>query len=294
MGGDLATTVADFLAHKRALGRKYLNEEATLRMLVAFMGRHGVTTLAGLTARLLDEFVASRPRPRDRSFNLLVGIVNSFLGWSVGQQRLEALPWQGTRRKVTDQRLPFLFDPSQVRRVLEAAAALPDNARAIGRGPTYHAIFALCYGLGLRAGEACGLRLEDIDAGRELLVVHGGGSSARAVWSLSARTSGNCSTSSSSAEPNTKEPARTHRCSPLTAAAACTPAPRAERSTGSSPSWGSRFPTGPRHRTCTACVIPSPSGPCCAGTGKALTPRQGSCSSRHSWATWTRPRPPSI
>lgn len=174
MDGDLATTVDDFLEHKRALGRKYLNEEATLRLLVAFMDRHGVTTLAGLTARLLDEFVASRPRPRDRSFNLLVGIVNGFLRWSVGQQRLEAMPWQGTRRKVTDQRLPFLFDPSQARRVLEAAAALPDNSRAIGRGPTYHAIFALCYGLGLRAGEACGLRLEDIDAGRQLLVVRGG------------------------------------------------------------------------------------------------------------------------
>ena len=174
MDGNLAPAVADFLAHKRALGRKYLNEEATLRLLVAFMDRYGVTTLAGLTPRVLDEFVASRPRPRDRSFNLLVGIVNSFLGWSVGQQRLEALPWQGTRRKVTDQRLPFLFAPSQARRVLDAAAALPDNARAIGRGPTYHAIFALCYGLGLRAGEACRLRLNDVDTGRQLLVVCGG------------------------------------------------------------------------------------------------------------------------
>lgn len=174
MNEDLATTVADFLAHKRALGRKYLNEEATLRLLVAFMEQREVTTLTELTARLLDEFTASRPRPRDRSFNLLVGIVNSFLGWSVGQQRLKSLPWKGTLRKVTDQRLPYLFNPSQVRQILEAAAALPDNARAIGRGRTYHAIFALCYGLGLRVGEACGLRLKDIDASQQLLIVHGG------------------------------------------------------------------------------------------------------------------------
>ena len=48
------------------------------------------------------------------------------------------------------------------------------NSRATGRGPTYHAIFALCYGLGLRSGEACGLRIGDIDAGRQLLVVRGG------------------------------------------------------------------------------------------------------------------------
>ena len=51
---------------------------------------------------------------------------------------------------------------------------LPDNPRAIGRGPTYHCIFALCYGLGLRAAEACALRLGDVDADRQLVVVVGG------------------------------------------------------------------------------------------------------------------------
>jgi len=31
---NLATVVADFVAHKRALGRKYRTEEATLRLLL--------------------------------------------------------------------------------------------------------------------------------------------------------------------------------------------------------------------------------------------------------------------
>jgi len=53
-------------------------------------------------------------------------------------------------------------------------AALADTPRAPDRGLTYRAIFALCYGLGLRAGEACGLTLGDIDAGRSLLTVRGG------------------------------------------------------------------------------------------------------------------------
>jgi integrase len=79
-----------------------------------------------------------------------------------------------TRRRETARRLPFLFDTARARQLLQAAAALPDNPRATGRGPTYHAIFVLCYGLGLRAGEACGLRLGDVDANRQLLVVRGG------------------------------------------------------------------------------------------------------------------------
>lgn len=174
MSENLAADVAAFLAHKRALGRKYLSEEATLHLLLVYMDQHGVTVLGGLTPRLLDDFVASRPRRRARSFNHLIGVLGTFLDWAVSQQLLTASPWHGTRRRETDERLPFLLDSSQARRLLEAAAELPDNARARGRGRTYHAIFALCYGLGLRGGEACNLRMEDVDTGRQLLVVRGG------------------------------------------------------------------------------------------------------------------------
>jgi integrase len=174
MNDNLASAVGDFLAHKRALGRRYLTEQATLRLLLVFAGQHGVTELRQLTPALLEEFVASRPRERARSFNHLVGIVGRFLDWAVTQQRLQASPLRTTRRRETAQRLPFLFDTVHARQLLDAAAALPDNPRATGRGPTYHAIFVLCYGLGLRAGEACTLRLGDIDVDRHLLVVCGG------------------------------------------------------------------------------------------------------------------------
>lgn len=174
MNDNLATATAEFLAHKRALGRKYQTEEATLRLLLAFADQHGVADLRELTTPLIDAFLASRPRARARSFNHLVGILGCFLDWAVTQQRLQTSPLRTRRRRETDRRLPFLFDIVAARRLLEAAAALPDNPRATGRGPTYHAIFALCYGLGLRAGEACGLRLGDVDTTRQLLVVRGG------------------------------------------------------------------------------------------------------------------------
>jgi len=174
MSASVAASVADFLAHKRALGRKYRSEAATLRLLVAFSHQHGVTELSELTPSLLDAFIASRPRIRARSFNLLVGDLGRFLDWTVTQQRLEVSPLVRTRRRETDRRVPFLFEADQARRLLKAAAALPDNARATDRGSTYHTIFALCYGLGLRAGEACGLRIGDVDVQRQLLVVRGG------------------------------------------------------------------------------------------------------------------------
>jgi integrase len=174
MSENLETAVERFLQHTRALGRKYHSEEHELRLLVRFASEHRARQLGQLTPALLEDFLASRPRSRPRSFNHLLGVVAGLLDWAVTHELLEVSPLQVRPRRVTSARVPFLFDASQARRLLEAAAALPDNSRARQRGPTYRAIFALCYGLGLRAGEACGLRLRDVDTGRHLLVVRGG------------------------------------------------------------------------------------------------------------------------
>ena len=174
MSDDIQPAVTAFLAHRRALGRKYDSEEAELRLLARFAGEQHVCGLAALTPALLEEFLASRPRSRPRSFNHLLGVVRGLLDWAVAQGLLEVSPLQTRPRRVTSTRIPFLFDVALARLLLQAAAAQPDNPRARGRSSTYRAIFALCYGLGLRAGEACRLRLGDIDEQRSLLVVRGG------------------------------------------------------------------------------------------------------------------------
>ena len=174
MSEGIESAVDGFLAHKRALGRRYDSEENELRLLIRFAGEHQVGCLAELTPAVLEEFLASRPRSRPRSFNHLLGVVRCLLEWAVTRELLQASPLQARPRRVTSSRLPFLVDAALARRLLDAAAALPDNPAARGRALTYRAIFALCYGLGLRAGEACGLRLGDVDTSRRLLVVHGG------------------------------------------------------------------------------------------------------------------------
>ena len=174
MTETIASAAERFIAHKRAHGRKYNSEARELVLLVRFATEHQVSCLDGLTPALLEDFLASRPRPHPRGFNHLPGVVRCLLDWAVTWGLLEASPLQARRHRVTEQRIPFLFDPVQARHLLDAAAALPDDPRAPARGPTYHAIFALCYGLGLRAGEACGLRLGDVDADRSLLIVRGG------------------------------------------------------------------------------------------------------------------------
>ena len=175
MNAALEPAVTGFLEHRRALGRKYLSEEAELRLLLRFAEQRGVSSLDQLTTNVLDDFLAARPRTRPRSFNHLLGVVAGLLDWALTQQLLDAAsPLRPRRRRVSAGQLPFLFNVTQARRLLEAAAALLDNPRALRRGQTYRTVFALCYGLGMRAGEACGLRLGDVDHERGLVVVRGG------------------------------------------------------------------------------------------------------------------------
>lgn len=174
MTENLACVVDRFLAHKRTLGRKYLSEEAELSLLVRFAETCHVERLDQLTPALLDDFLASRPRSRPRSFNHLLGVVHGLLDWAVTYELVQSSPLHTRRRRGTTARIPFVFDVAAAHRLLDAAAALQDNPRARQRGPTYRTIFALCYGLGLRAGEACGLHLGDVDPRRDLLVVRGG------------------------------------------------------------------------------------------------------------------------
>jgi integrase len=174
MSESLASAVEAFLIHRRALGRKYHSEQSELTLLVRFTDARGIDGLEGLTSQLLDEFLASRPRRRPRSFNHLLGVVAVFLDWAVSQELLAGTPLRTRRRRTTAERIPFIFDPTQVRGLLDAAGRLGDNSRARARATTYRTIFALCYGLGLRAGEACGLRVGDVDVQRQLLMVCGG------------------------------------------------------------------------------------------------------------------------
>lgn len=83
MSDAVANVVDRFLTDRRALGRKYLSEQSELALLVRFADTRGVENLQGLTSELLDEFLASRPRTRPRSFNHLLGVVAVFLDWAV-------------------------------------------------------------------------------------------------------------------------------------------------------------------------------------------------------------------
>lgn len=165
----ISTEIESFVAHKRALRRRYDNEEKALRILDAFLLKRSVASVDAITPELLQQFLASRPRNRPRSYNELLGVIRRLFAWLVAQNHLERSPLRAGKRRVTAQRIPFLFNAAEARRLLDLAGRLPDNQRAPLRGPTYRAIFALLYGLGLRVGEVSRLQRQDVDLERDCL-----------------------------------------------------------------------------------------------------------------------------
>ena len=223
--------------------------------------------------RWLEEFLASRPRSRPRSFNHLLGVTGGFFRWAVTQELLPAAPLLTRRRRVTSARIPFLFDAAQARQLLDAAAQLPDGSRAPGRG--HDLSRGLRPVLRPRAARRGSMRAAP---GRYRHPPQPAGrcAAANSARTASSRTAPG-SPPSSPRRPRRRRaggaPAPERRCSASTAAGASIPAPPARRSTTLSrrSAWPCR--TASRRQCCTLSGTRSRSGACCAGTARVLDPQ---------------------
>src|SRR6185503_7344810 len=168
---SLARDFDRFLTHKRALGRRYLVEEATLRMFDRYLAAHSIRSARAISPDLIDTFLRSRPRGRPRSFNALLGTLRVFFQWLVTRRVLNRSPVHTRPRRATSGRTPVILRPEQVARLLALAGQLSDANGGELRGPTFRTIFAVLYALGLRVSEVCGLRIRDVDWERRLLVI---------------------------------------------------------------------------------------------------------------------------
>lgn len=157
-----AAPIKAFLQFKRALGRKYRTEAAALRLLDAYLAEHRITALQQIDSRIIDAFLASRPREHARSYNHLIGAVRRFFDWALMQGMVDHNPVTASSRRVSGQRIPYLFSLDDARRLLEVARSLRSCSRGPHRALVYETVFALLYGLGLRVGEVSRLLVGDV------------------------------------------------------------------------------------------------------------------------------------
>jgi site-specific recombinase XerD len=167
----IATYIERFIAYKRALGRRYHSTENSLRLLDRYLVKAGIQQPCDITPELIENFLASRPHRSHSSYNHLLRAVRRLFNWMVIQEVLECSPVKVHSKREVSQRTPFIFDIHSAKRLLDVARRLPDRPKGPMRGMIYHTIFAILYGLGLRVGEVCRLKIEDVDFSRKLLVI---------------------------------------------------------------------------------------------------------------------------
>jgi site-specific recombinase XerD len=168
----LAPHILAFVAHKRALNRRYQVEERALRLFDAYLNEAGIKDLGQISPAIVEAFLLGRPRARPRSFNHLVGVVRRLFEWMVEHDTIPSSPVTTCLRRPGQSRLPFIFDLPAAQRLVDVASRLPDTNKGPLRGTTYATIFSLLFGLGLRVGEITRLRVRDVDRSRNILTLH--------------------------------------------------------------------------------------------------------------------------
>ncbi len=288
----LADGMKKFVGHKRVLGRRYETETYALRLFDRYLIAQGVASVDALTPALIEAFLATRPRSRPRSYNHLLGVLRRLFQWLVAREHLVRSPVLCPTRRGGSLRTPFVFAPGQARDLLGLAARLPDAPGAALRGPSYHAIFAILYGLGLRVGEVCRLDVADVDRQRQLLVIRETKFGKDRLVPYGPRLGATLDRYLVKRHASDRDLADN---APLFAGRAGGGS-GGNRSGACSAHWSRRSdlqsPRAPSHRTSMIFAAALPCRRCCDGTAQASIPRNGCCTCRPSWDTFSQsPRP---
>ena len=168
----LAESLRGYLRMRRALGRDYRGEEATLRRWDAFLRRRygsacEVTPpMFQLWVQTMTALTATVRRNRMR-------VVRNFLLFHARRHPRTYIPDLKAFPRPSHPRPPRLVTPAEVGRLLATAGALPASHRNPLRAPTVRLALVLLFCCGLRRGELLRLRVRDFDGREDVLRIEG-------------------------------------------------------------------------------------------------------------------------
>jgi integrase/recombinase XerD len=155
----LEHAVAQFVAHKRALGCRYYGPALLLGRLCRHLEENGAYELdADSFQRWVATLRNRHPNTRYKAHQ----IVRNFC---LHRQRSEPgcfVPSDGFA-KLQPYVTPVIIEPEQIARMLELASRLMPNPRSPLRGPIMRLAVVLLYTAGLRLGELLRLAIGDVD-----------------------------------------------------------------------------------------------------------------------------------
>jgi len=153
---------------RRALGRNYHGEEATLRRWDAFLLRR-YRKASAVTPPMFQLWAQTMPRLTAVVRRNRMRVVRNFLLFHARRHPGTYIPDPKIFPKSSPPRPPRLVSPAEMGRLLAAAGTLPASHRNPLRAPTVRLALALLFCCGLRRGELLRLRVQDFDRHEKVL-----------------------------------------------------------------------------------------------------------------------------
>ena len=165
---------AGYVALKRALGRKFVNEEKVLRHLDSFLVRRFPAS-RDLSVPILDAWMIASPGLLPQSCAVRLRVVRQFCLYRRRTLSDAFVPDRILHRWLWPERVsrhvPFIFTKEQIRNLLGAALALHEGPRNSSRPRIFFTVLLLLYAAGLRLCEAVRLRVSDVDFAMGTLLI---------------------------------------------------------------------------------------------------------------------------
>lgn len=178
--GALSALVAEFVSFKRACGFKYEENGRKLARFVRMCDEMGLSTRAGVTREMAEAWAERLPGESRGTRAGRVDALRQFASWLAGRGVETYVPPGGMARDRPCVRVPSRSEVASL--VAEADAARgPSGREWMAREPG--CMIRLMWSCGLRLGECCGLRWDDVDlAGGAIAVRESKGGKSRTVW----------------------------------------------------------------------------------------------------------------
>jgi integrase len=141
----------------RGLGFRFRTQHGLLRSFVNFAEAYGD---AFIDVDRVLEWARQAPSSAQRR-NRLVTVRRFALALHAEDARHEVPPADALGREMFRRRMPYIYTPDEISRLMAAAAMLPANS---DRALTYVTLFGLLAATGMRISEALALHLDDITA----------------------------------------------------------------------------------------------------------------------------------